>query len=515
MRVVVTLPKRLLQSTQGVRTVRNLIFPLVLLLSGCSTVSQNLDTPVSNRADRLGVQPQEKVKFDDLLLAKAESCPGRESFPKGKADDDYDKVQARWKLLDCLFKHVQGRRLVVLLDGTANDKEDSTNIWRLYELALSRTLKGSLDTKIELGDPVIPYYDKGVGTSPTSPISGAAFGTGVSMNIRQAYRFLVEAYKPEDQIFLFGFSRGAFTARSLNGFIEFAGLAKPATVASNTLDDTFLLWWAGNFHSKVSNMYKIYHRSNTGSATFESDLRGDLKKYRQENNIEVYGDKPSDRKVTVEVVGVFDTVPAVGLGLDEDPDGHRIELYARRGYHAMSLDEQRDSFRLQRFGVPQYEQQTLEEVWFAGAHADIGGGYYKGPEALICGKEFGEGESAPVGLEATPLRWMLTRTRNDRIFSDAEWPRECVGGQLHDEYFDANRFLAALYKNAGLLRRKPIAHDNVDKSVLTRMKIGKLAAPHPDREPKGQYRPVNLGHDPESTFTIVSPDSMPALTHSP
>lgn len=74
----------------------------------------------------------------------------------------------------------------------------------------------------------------------------------------------------------------------------------------------------------------------------------------------------------VKVIGVFDTVPAVGTNLKEEPDEHRLELYAERGYHAMSLDEQRASFRLLRFGLQQSKSQVLEEVWFAGVHADVG-----------------------------------------------------------------------------------------------------------------------------------------------
>lgn len=472
------------------------------ILAGCSGPTQYL-MPMPNTPDE---------DADRVLVQKAKNCPDSTRFPFGEAKDSYERVRARWKLLNCIHGNAQERKLVVLLDGTANDWEDSTNIWRLYNLALFRSLTDKNEKDPSLGgQAIIAFYDKGVGTGPTTPISGAALGSGVSMNIRQAYRFLVEAYQPGDKIYLFGFSRGAFTARSLNGFIEYAGLATRDSVKADKLDDTFMLWWLGNFHSKVDDLYTIYHTSNDGSATFEETLRKTLAQHREKHGITIYGDEKPEEKVTVEAIGVFDTVPAIGLGLDEDPDGHRLELYARKGYHAMSLDEQRDNFRLQRFAAPQYETQQLQEVWFAGAHADIGGGYANGFQGAYCGYQASKNVSAPVGLEATPLRWMLTQIQPERIFADVPWPQECLSAPLHDEYFDAAWYLSALYRNAGLLRRKPVEHDQVHPSVLARMAICDLPEYHPQREPGHRYRPVNLGHNPEQVFTITGRDRYPEM----
>lgn len=484
---------------------RKTLLLIACTLAGCSTPPQDL-APLSETASAPVTQPRQvSADPDQVLVQKAQGCPGADAFPFSKQDDSYEKVRARWMLLNCLHKGPSPRKLVVLLDGTANDKEDFTNVWRLYHLALARSLAEKNDKDSDKGGQrVIPFYDKGVGTDPYTPVSGAIFGTGVSMNIRQGYRFLAEVYQPGDQIYLFGFSRGAFTARSLSGFIEFAGLAELDTVRPSTLDSTFMLRWAGNFHRKIQGMYDVYHRSNDGSATFEKTLRADLAQYREDKGIRIHGDQQGEPKPVVEVIGVFDTVPAIGFGLDEDPDGHRLELYANRGYHAMSLDEQRDSFRLQRFGVPQYDYQQLEEVWFAGAHADVGGGYANGFNASMCAKPQDPQASDPVGLEATPLRWMLQQVKDDRLFAAAPWPQECLNAPLHDEYFDATALLSRVYQNAGLLRRKPVYHDKVHGSVLARMKLCELPNYHPKREPEKRYRPVNLGHDPEKTFTIVN-----------
>lgn len=472
---------------------------LTAVLSACSTPPQYLsDRGLEPGASRTATKPT----LDDVLLAKAMAakCPGIAELDRDASNDGYFKVQARWRLLNCIHKTASGRKLVVLLDGTANDKDDSTNIWQLYNMALVR----SLAETTEGGQPVIAYYDKGVGTSPITPISGSALGNGVSINIRQAYRFLVEAYQPGDQIYLFGFSRGAFTARSLNGFIEFAGLAKYQTLKPNSLDNTAIFGWAGHMHNLVGDMYDRYHVKNKGEPDFYQALRNDLHAFRVSHGIEAYGDKHPAEKVRVKVIGVFDTVPAVGWGLDEDPDGHRLELYAREGYQAMSLDEQREAFRLLRFGVPQINGQILEEVWFPGVHADIGGGYLNEQNLAGCARSpYGENPEGAVGLESIPLRWMLGKLQKEQLFPDDPWPPACVGAPMHDEYFDASATLSWLYRNAGLYRRKPVEMDRVDSSVYERMAIQHLADPHKQREPDGRYQPVNIGYEPQCVFRTV------------
>ncbi|WP_095147840.1 DUF2235 domain-containing protein [Pseudomonas sp. Irchel s3a18] len=478
------------------------------LLTACSSPPQYLsDRGLGTEKVRVSAT---KTSLDDILIGKAwaANCQGIDQLDPNAANDGYFKVQARWSLLNCIHSNGKPRKLVVLLDGTANDKDDSTNIWQMYNMALIRSLA---DTG-QGGEPVIAYYDKGVGTSPVTPISGAAFGNGVSINIRQAYRFLVEAYQPGDQIYLFGFSRGAFTARSLNGFIEFAGLAKFDTLKANGLDATPLFGWAGHMHNVVKDMYDLYHVKNTGNPRFYQDLRARLHAYRKSHGIDAYGidadgNEIPGKQVVVKVIGVFDTVPAVGWGLDEDPDGHRLELYADAGYQAMSLDEQREAFRLLRFGVPQTQGQTLEEVWFAGVHADVGGGYLNKQNLAGCGKSpYGENPEGAVGLESIPLRWMLEKLKSEQLFPDDPWPPACIGAHLHDEYFDAPSALSWLYKNAGLFRRKPVEMDRVHISVYQRMDIGKLEDPHQAREPGGRYQPVNIGHEPLNVFRTAGAD---------
>lgn len=466
---------------------------LTALLTGCTTNSQHLTMVGSQQIEVLATQSQNMAlaPLDRAISIKTNRCTGKaEALNASEPDDSYANVRARWQQLNCYYGDSQSRALVVLLDGTNNDKHDETNIWRMYNLALAKAVEGQ---------PIIPFYDKGVGTN-FQKLTGNAFGSGISMNIRQAYRFLVEAYRPGDKIYLFGFSRGAFTARTLNGLLEFAGLAKLDTVKPNALDETPFLWQWGNLHNKVSGLYSAYRYTNTGRSTFDEELRIRLDKYKKAEGIESY-------PIKVEAIGVFDTVPSLGFFLDDDPDNHRLELYASRGYHAMSLDEQRDSFRLQRFGVPQSDRQILEEVWFAGGHSDVGGGYGKNANATDCiNLSTSQTESPPVGLEGTPLRWMLDRFKSDNLFVSKSLPKECMSGILHDEYFGS---LGRLYQSHGLLRRRPVAFDNVHESVLIRKEYTQLPKPNQYREIGGIYTPQNLGHAPRQTFCIIKTGQSP------
>ena len=169
-----------------------------------------------------GKRGSDNKKIDGLILemAKEKNCVlKKDKLIPDRFGDDKASVRARWAALNCIYDSPidkKSRVLLVFLDGTANSKESESNIWRMYNRSVLQATRGF---------PVIPYYDRGVGTG-YQLFSGSVYGAGAEENIRQAYRFLMETYKPGDQVFIFGFSRGAFTARSLNGFIEFAGLAK-------------------------------------------------------------------------------------------------------------------------------------------------------------------------------------------------------------------------------------------------------------------------------------------------
>ncbi|OQW42585.1 MAG: hypothetical protein A4S08_11515 [Proteobacteria bacterium SG_bin4] len=430
----------------------------------------------------------------DSFQLKTSVCKnGDYDFMESKdIGDDYDTNLRIWSEFNTLYKDKKSRKLVVFLDGTRNNADKPTNIRFLYRMALTQACRG---------EAIIPYYDKGVGTHMNDQFSGSAFGSGVSRNIRQAYQFLSHTYKAKgensdgDDIYIFGFSRGAFTARSLNGFIEMAGLLDGTKMSVSPAS-----WWPfpayiyqgftqiNYITEKVFNEYHIvpYHKYG-----FDDYLKSTIKSFVEKNF-----PKESFQRVNVKVIGVFDTVPAIGFFLNDEPDNHRLDLYAQKGFHALSLDEQREAFELNRFNKNRLQGNELIEIWFAGGHSDIGGGY---PKSAWCNKDSSTNEYLS-GLSTIPLKWMLASLKEEKLFpSSAESQlEECSDGELHDEYYET----LGIYKIIkGKKARKPRDKDCLHISILERIKNSKitpLPKPHNKREPFGLYNPENLENSIES-----------------
>ena len=113
------------------------------------------------------------------------------------------------------------QRLVLCLDGTWNEQDSGTNIYHLSNLIVEGAVTKEGQTWHQL-----VYYQEGVGTGMLDRVTGGAFGIGLSRNVREAYDWLIEHYCDGDEIYVFGFSRGAFTARSLVGLISKCGLLR-------------------------------------------------------------------------------------------------------------------------------------------------------------------------------------------------------------------------------------------------------------------------------------------------
>ncbi|VCU68307.1 hypothetical protein PIGHUM_00358 [Pigmentiphaga humi] len=466
---------------------RILLVLITVVLAGCASHLQTLDWYQPAGSEFIGPVAETdsgKTGYSlldrQLLSTTSDACKlAGSSIDPSDMDDSAKNVQARWIRLNCRFWQSRPRALAVFLDGTGNTKKDQTNVWRLYTLAYARALQG---------DPVVPYYDRGVGTN-FQRFTGSVFGNGLEENVRQAYRFLIAAYRPGDKIYLFGFSRGAFTARTLNGLVEYAGLPV-FNEARGPVDAELLKREYGRLFEQTTGLFRQYTELDKGEANFSGRLAQKLKLYEQAQGMEV-------NRVIVEAIGVFDTVPAFGFWRNDDPDDHRLELYARRGYHAMAIDEQRNDFRLVRFGIPRARNQTLKEVWFAGAHADVGGGYYpilarRQPAPMPCG--------SAIGLEGVALHWMLKQFADDRLFAMDNLPAGDSRGKLHDELFDGS--FSAIYSAAGIYRRQPNEKDFVHRSAIDRYEAGELPCRNVHREPDGIYRPVNLGETPAFNFRI-------------
>lgn len=197
-------------------------------------------------------------------------------------------------------------------------------------------------------DNQIIYYDRGVGTwgAFSRYISGAT-GIGLELNIKQAYSFLAQHYQAGDKIFVFGFSRGAYTVRSLLGMIHKVGLLHTEHVNEHSIEKAFRLYRKGNAEK-----------------------------------IAAFRQKYQTQEVVSQFLGVFDTVGAMGL-----PDADALNNFqygfhdtqtrgVKHARHALALDEHREDFAETRMSSPETgEFVDIEQRWFAGAHSDVGGGY--------------------------------------------------------------------------------------------------------------------------------------------
>jgi len=287
------------------------------------------------------------------------------------------------------------KRIILLSDGTGNSagKVWRTNVWRTFE---------SLDLT---GPRQIAFYDDGVGTSSFKPfaILGGAFGFGLKRNVLDIYKFVCrnycshldylqieaaaaqaegrsEKYGPyqNDDIFGFGFSRGAFTIRVLNGLICEQGLVSYRT--EEELDE------------KVAAAYRT-HRAETFKSRFQIEWL-----FRQVRNIFVSSkhDKTQRRIDHVAFLGLWDTVAAYGLPVDEMTRGvsrylwplelpdRQLNPLVRKACHALSLDDERTTFHPLLWdeslepvptGTRTTDSERITQVWFAGVHSNVGGGY--------------------------------------------------------------------------------------------------------------------------------------------
>lgn len=291
------------------------------------------------------------------------------------------------------------RRLVICCDGTGNEiKENQSNVLKFF-----RVLKKD---KAQ-----IAYYDPGVGTlsdggawsrlrSEAKGIFGLATGYGLDANILEAYRFLVRNHRPEDTIYLFGFSRGAYTVRVLAGFLHMVGLLEP--------EQENLCGYALTAYKRASEKddFSIAWRVNEVLAA---------------------------RRVTIRFMGCWDTVGSVII---PRPDRFYIPSFETLPYtqrnpsvqvfrHALAIDERRRMFRHFTWEEPQLFKtnpfvkdekatpQDVRQVWFAGYHSDIGGGHPE-PES---------------GAAKIPLQWMMDEAGEHGLTFRPEMARRLVLGR--------------------------------------------------------------------------------------
>lgn len=278
------------------------------------------------------------------------------------------------------------KKIIVCCDGTWNkpgnkdgDTIVKTNVQKIYEAIGSGTI----------AMPQVKYYGQGVGTgfSLRDQFLGGSAGIGIDRNIIDAYKFIMWNYDEGDEIYLFGFSRGAYTVRSLAGFIRNCGIMQPI------------------YLNLVSEAYHLY-RDRTALTHPDSDL---MKGFKRKYGID-------SQEIFIKFLGVWDTVGALGIPLkwfdllNQKYQFHDVKISSqiRHAYHALSIDEKRYVFKPTLWEISPNvssmpEPPKSEQVWFSGVHSNIGGGY------------------KDSGLSDVALKWMMEKAGDTELQFDEEY----------------------------------------------------------------------------------------------
>lgn len=324
------------------------------------------------------------------------------------------------------------KRIILCADGTWNEAErkddktgrpQPTNVLKVARAILPRSNTGI--------DQVV-YYHEGVGTEgELDTLTGGAFGSGMSQNVRALYRFLVYNFVPGDELYFFGFSRGAFTVRTLAGFMYKVGLLEK--------DDEYY----------TREIYDLYALSTpVESAAWQHAFRN------------IQGERSG---LPIMFIGVWDTVGALGapglLGQVFNRNKYKyhdigLNPTIQHAYHALAIDERRKPFSPSLWTKPAGWTGTLEQVWFAGVHSNVGGSY------------------SPDGLANEALHWMVEKAEDCGLEFDKPFL------QHYEPHHDSvlNDSMAPLYRVFGSYER-PIGHQAADGEMIHQSVLDRMQSP--------------------------------------
>jgi uncharacterized protein (DUF2235 family) len=250
------------------------------------------------------------------------------------------------------------KRILFCSDGTWDDSGKNTNVYKIYKA-------------MQVAGDQIPFYDDGVGAdgTPIDRLLGGAFGTGLFQKVKDGYSKISQVCEKGDQVFLFGFSRGAYTARSIAGMIAVCGLPT-ANFSDNIVETAF------QAYRNKDQRAKLLASLNQSCDMFNPQLT---------------------------MVGVWDTVGSLGipslLGL-VDPVLYgfldtSLHPDIQNAYQALAIDERRVEFPATLWTSAPSPGQTIEQVWFTGVHCDVGGSYPDDPDG--------------TALADITLAWMMNK----------------------------------------------------------------------------------------------------------
>ncbi len=254
-----------------------------------------------------------------------------------------------------------GKNIIICCDGTGNKPSaQNSNVVKLYSLIEKNTLAQ------------VTFYDPGVGTFGFKLYAGIT-GYGLSENIKQAYYFLMSHYREGDKVYLFGFSRGAYTVRCLAGLLKKIGLLHK-----------------GNFNLLQYAIDQYF------------DTQNDLITKEFKTNF--------SRECNVHLVGVWDTVAAfIPVPPSHKFKNNKLNENIPFGYQALAIDEKRKDFKpeiWQEHDDIIETKQVIEQVWFAGVHSDVGG------------------SNPSSGLSDISLKWMIDKAKEQGLLMKNEYEKE-------------------------------------------------------------------------------------------
>ncbi len=332
------------------------------------------------------------------------------------------------------------KKIIICCDGTWNEPDQKSNKFNVRKPTNITKISRGIKTTSSDGKSQVCFYDTGVGTGNFwDKYLGGGTGQGLERNIMEAYRFLVNNYHKGDEIFMFGFSRGAYTVRSLTGLISLIGL----------LPKNNDYWFPEGFD--------LYREKSDGD---ESKIQ----KYRNKNNT---------IDISIKFLGVFDTVGSLGI-----PVGYLKEISRRKhkfhdvkvssivdnAYQALAIDEHRKAFKPAIWKSTK-SNQFLEQVWFPGVHTNIGGGY------------------DDDGLANSALNWMVEKAEEHGLRFDHQYLKHFKPFPV-DTLYESKKGIYRFYKDyPRKIFTYKISNESLHKSVFDRWNSQSL-------DP--EYRPENL-----------------------
>lgn len=326
------------------------------------------------------------------------------------------------------------KNIVLCSDGTGNrgGKARGTNVWAVFNAVWRQPdASGRCPPKTQ-----VTFYDDGVGTQKffVFKILGGAFGWGYSRNIRDLYRALVSVYEPGDSIYLFGFSRGAYTVRGLAGLVLTQGILNRHEFETSTALERAVC--------TVFQSYRNRYKSIVGMIRSRLWPKTDRSYKKLKANGQIHDlNRAKEPETSLRFIGVWDTVDAVGLPFDwmtyvlnffvrfRFPD-RELNKRVTKACHAISIDDERATFWPVMWDESDdHDTGRIEQVWFPGVHSNVGGGYPKDQMAMVA------------------LDWMMEKAEKEDLWFYKDVRAEVrQAADPHGRIYDSRAGLAAYYR---------------------------------------------------------------------